>query len=338
MPSLVNNKILIVGGAGYIGSVLTRYLLGQGYKVTVLDALLYKNYFSIKSLIKNKNFNFIKGDFNNNFLLKKSLENVKDVIFLAGLVGDPISKKYPKRSRLINYYYIKKCFKRLNKYSINKLIFISSCSNYGLLPTNKLANEESKLNPLSYYAKDKVRVENYLIKNQKKNKFKTIILRFSTAFGHSPRMRFDLTINDFIRQLYLKKTLRVYDPLTWRPYCHVKDFSMIINKFIKKHNIKDKINIYNCGNNKNNFTKKSIVDKIKSFLPLGIVEYVGLEGKDKRNYKVDFRKLEKNLKFKTTYTVEYGIKEIISALKKEKYNKKEFSYGNFKIENCSRKK
>lgn len=168
MPSLVNNKVLIVGGAGYIGSVLTRYLLNKGHNVTVLDELLYNNYFGIKSLKKNKNFGFIKGDFNNNFLLEKSLENVKNVVFLAGLVGDPISKKYPKRSRLINYYNIKKCFQRLNKYSIDKLIFISSCSNYGLLPTNKLANEKSKLNPLSFYAKDKVRVENYLIKNKKK--------------------------------------------------------------------------------------------------------------------------------------------------------------------------
>ena len=337
MPSLVNNKILIVGGAGYIGSVLTRYLLGQGYNVKVLDALLYNNYFGIKSLKKNKNFSFVKADFNNNFLLEKSLENVKVVIFLAGLVGDPISKKYPKRSRLINYYNIKKCFQRLNKYSIDKLIFISSCSNYGLLPTNRLANEKSRLNPLSFYAKDKVRVENYLIKNKKKNKFKTIILRFATAFGYSPRMRFDLTINDFVRQLYLKKTLRVYDPLTWRPYCHVKDFSMIINKFIKKQNIKDQINIYNCGNNKNNFTKKNIVNKIKKFLPRGQIDYVGLVGKDKRNYKVDFKKLEKNLKFKTRYTVEYGIKEIIRNLRNKKFNKN-FPYGNFKIDNNPRQK
>lgn len=337
MSSLNNNKILIVGGAGYIGSVLTRYLLGKGHNVTVLDALLYKNYFAIKSLEKNKNFNFIKGDFNNSFLLKKSLKNVKNVIFLAGLVGDPISKKYPKRSRLINYYNIKNCFKRLNKYSIDKLIFISSCSNYGLLASNKLANEKSKLNPLSFYAKDKVRVENYLIKNKKKNKFKTIILRFATAFGYSPRMRFDLTINDFIRQLYLKKTLKVYDPLTWRPYCHVKDFSVIINKFIKKQNIKNKINIYNCGNNKNNYTKKNIVDKLKVFFPRGKINYVGLEGKDKRNYKVDFRKLEKELNFKASYTVEYGIKEIIRDLKIKNYDNN-FLHGNFRIENNSIKK
>jgi len=150
-------------------------------------------------------------------------------------------------------------------------------------------------------------------------------------------MRFDLTVNDFVRQLYLKKTLRVYDPLTWRPYCHVKDFSMIINKFIKKQNIKDQINIYNCGNNKNNFTKKNIVNKIKKFLPRGQVDYVGLVGKDKRNYKVDFKKLEKNLKFKTRYTVEYGIKEIIRNLRNKKYNKN-FPYGNFKIDNNPRKK
>jgi len=336
MLNLVNKKILIVGGAGYIGSVLTRYLLDRGYEVTVLDALLYKNYFAIKSLKKNKNFYFIKGDFNNYQLLKKSLENVKDVIFLAGLVGDPISKKYPRSSRLINYYYIKKCFQRLNKYPIDKLIFISSCSNYGLLPTNKLADEKSTLNPLSYYAKDKVRVENYLIKSKNKNKFKTIILRFATAFGHSPRMRFDLTINDFVKQLYLKKTLKVYDSLTWRPYCHVKDFSMIICKFIKKKITKEGLNIYNCGNNKNNFTKKNIVDKIKKLLPYGVIDYVGLKGKDKRNYKVDFRKLEKSLKFKTKHTVEYGVKEVITILKKNKYNKKKFFYGNYKIENSFR--
>jgi nucleoside-diphosphate-sugar epimerase len=326
-----NNRILIVGGAGYIGSVLTKYLLKKNHKINVLDNLLYSNYFSIKLHQKNKNFKFIKGNFNNLIKLKKSLKNVSCVIFLAGLVGDPISKKYPKKSRLINYYYIKKYFQRLNEFKINKLIFISSCSNYGLLTSNKLAKESSELKPLSYYAKDKVRVENFLIKNKKKFNFSTVILRFATAFGNSPRMRFDLTINEFVRELYFKKVLRVYDPLTWRPYCHVKDFSMIIKKIIEKNFNSKLFSIYNCGNNKNNFTKKDIIDKILKYLPKSQINYINSSGKDKRNYKVDFSKLEKELKVKTEYTVDDGIKEIISALKKNKYNKKKNLYGNFKI-------
>lgn len=328
------NRVLIVGGAGYIGSVLVRHLLNKGFKVTVLDALLYDNYNSIKSLRENKNFKFIKGDFNNHFKLKKALKNVLTVVFLAGLVGDPISKKYPKKSRLINYYYIKKCFDRLKKSNIKKLIFVSSCSNYGLLPSSVKASEVSKLNPLSYYAVDKVRVEKFLIKNKKKFNFSTVILRFATAFGDSPRMRFDLTINDFVRQLYFNKILKVYDSLTWRPYCHVKDFSMIIKKIIDLKFSNHSVEIYNCGNNKSNFTKNDIIKKINKFIPNTKVYYVNKKGFDKRNYKVNFDKLEKKLKFKTKYSIDYGIKEIISNLKNNHYknNKKIIEkFGNFKI-------
>jgi len=329
-----NNRVLIVGGAGYIGSVLTRHLLNKNFKVTVLDALLYDNYNSIKCLEKNKNFRFIKGDFNNYLKLKKALKDVVTVVFLAGLVGDPISKKYPKKSRLINYYYIKKCLERLKESYIKKLIFVSSCSNYGLLSSSMKANEDSKLNPLSYYAIDKVRVEKFLITNKKRFNFSTVILRFATAFGCSPRMRFDLTINDFVKQLYFNKKLKVYDSLTWRPYCHVKDFSMIINKIININFSNRSVEIYNCGNNKNNFTKNDIIKKIKKFIPNGKIDYTDVKGTDKRNYRVNFDKLEKQLKFKTKYSVEYGIKEIILSLKKNFYKVKKNSiqkFGNFSI-------
>lgn len=330
-----NNRVLIVGGAGYIGSVLTRHFLKKNFKVTVLDALLYDNYDSVKSLKKNKNFIFIRGNFNNYLKLKKALKNVSTVVFLAGLVGDPISKKYPKKSRLINYYYIKKCFERLKKSYIKKLIFVSSCSNYGLLSSDMRANENSRLNPLSYYAIDKVKVEKFLIKNKEKFNFSTIILRFATAFGCSPRMRFDLTINDFVKQLYFNETLKVYDSLTWRPYCHVKDFSMIIKKVIDTNFSNRKVEIYNCGNNKNNFTKNDIIKKIKKFIPNGKIDYADVKGTDRRNYRVNFDKLEKQLKFKTKYSIEYGIKEIILYLKKNFYKIKKESiqkFGNFSIE------
>ena len=152
-------------------------------------------------------------------------------------MGDPITKKYPnitKKINLENRKVIKICFKK----GFRKIIFVSTCSNYGIFDKNSLAKENSRLNPKSLYAKTKVKIEK-TFKIVKKGNSEITILRFATAFGLSDRMRFDLTINQFVREIYLNKKIEVYDPYTWRPYCHVKDFANIIFQIVSKENVKE---------------------------------------------------------------------------------------------------
>ena len=178
--------------------------------------------------------------------------------------------------------------------------------------------ENHVLKPISLYAKQKVKIEKFLLKN--KFKFAIIILRFATAFGVSPRMRFDLTVNEFVKDAFFKKQLEIYEPNTYRPYCHIKDFCRIINLVLNKRSADLDKEVFNCGSNNNNYSKIQIAKILKkSFKDLKIV--INKNVKDKRNYKVDFGKIKKVLKFKSKYNVNYGILEIINFLKKKKNSK-----------------
>ena len=159
----------------------------------------------------------------------------------------------------------------------------------------------------------------------------SIILRFATAFGMSQRMRFDLTINEFVRDLLFFKKLTVYDANTWRPYCHVKDFARAIHKIILTDVNKVRNQVFNVGDSSNNFTKKMIVNKITKKLKNNKVEFLK-NSVDPRNYKVNFSKINSVLKFKCKYSVNFGINEIIKYLKNNKsLIKKTKEMGNYKI-------
>ena len=195
-----------------------------------------------------------------------------------------------------------------------------------------MADEKHLLKPLSLYAKSKVKVEKYILSFKGKTKVEPIILRFATAFGSSPRMRFDLTINQFIRELILNKKILIYDANTWRPYCHVKDFSYLIEKILKFNKSNLAFEIFNAGDKKNNYTKKQIINKIIKYIPEAKIEFQK-HGEDPRNYRVNFSKVKKVLNFKANYSVEKGIFEIIQFLKKNKkfLKKKKEIFGNYKI-------
>ena len=296
--------------------------------VISIDNLIYK-----QNKPKNKkNFKFFKINLKEKKKISKIIKKNDIVVILAGLVGDPITKKYPRQSKKINEEYLLNSIKIFIKNNVKNIIFVSTCSNYGISKNNQLVNEKSKLNPISLYAKSKIKVEKYLEKISKKNNSKITILRFATAFGLSKRMRFDLTINQFVREIYLKNKLEVYDAQTWRPYCHVNDFALVINKIINYPKLKF-FDIFNVGTNKNNFTKKAIVNKIGKYLNIKNVKFTN-KSQDLRNYKVDFSKIYYQLGFKPIYTIEFGIKEIIGKMKKNHFRtlkrSKDF-YGNYKI-------
>ncbi len=326
------NKVLIFGAAGYIGCELVEYLIKKKFKVTAVDSLLYNNNFSLKKFRKKKNYEFFNNSKLNDKKIKEIINSSNFIVYLAGLVGDPITKKYPKESKFHNFDYISKIIKisRENK-NLDKFIFISTCSNYGIVKKNIFAKETQKLKPLSLYAKQKVNIEKLLL--HKKNKsINPIILRFATAFGLSKRMRFDLTVNQFVKDLFFKKNLVIYDADTWRPYCHVKDFCRLIYMTIMFKNKKIIGQVFNAGGDKNNFTKKGIVNLVKKKIKKNNI-FFKKNDVDPRNYKVNFNKVKKILNFTPIYSVQYGINEILNALKNNKIKKikKEKIFGNYKI-------
>ena len=317
---MTRRSIILIGGEGYIGTVVRNFFLKKKFKVNSIDNVIYKQ--SLKIDKSNKNFKFIKYDFANkkifNFLDKLDHENL---IVLGSIVGDPITKKYPDITKKINLEATERLLKYALKKGFRKIIFVSTCSNYGIFDKNSLAKENSRLNPKSLYAKTKVKIEKKLLKIVKKGNSEITILRFATAFGLSDRMRFDLTINQFVREIYLNKKIEVYDPYTWRPYCHVKDFANIIFQIVSKENVKrSKCEIFNAGSSKNNFNKMMLINKIKKYIK-NFKIVLQNDSADQRDYKVNFSKIKKVYGFKKITSIDEGIKEILKELKKGKFKK-----------------
>jgi len=331
---LKNNKILIIGGAGYIGSVLTDYLLEKDYQVRSFDLFIYNHNQTILPYFHKPGYEFFYGDHTDSKAVEKVLEGISHVILLAGLVGDPITTKYPKESEKINHDGMLNLIDLLNGKGLERVIFVSTCSNYGLIENDSLADENHELKPLSLYAKAKVAIEKYLLSLKDKVDYSPTILRFATAFGLSTRMRFDLTVSEFARELFMGKELLVYDANTWRPYCHVQDFAIVINKVLEASLDKVAFEVFNAGGEINNYTKQMIVDSIISFLPDAKIKYKE-HGTDPRNYRVAFNKIQEILSFEPKFTINDGIKELINALKQHLFDNVEQNknfYGNYSID------
>lgn len=301
-------KLLITGGAGYIGSVITNLALQEGYQVKVIDTLWFRKDIPLIHL-NNPIYQFIKGDICNKNIVKEIVKDVDFIINAAAVVGDPASKKFPDLTYRINYEACINLAELAKENEIKGFIFFSTCSNYGI--ANGLANEETVLNPLSVYAKAKVKSEEYLM-----NKIKGldwVICRLSTVYGVSPRMRFDLTVNDFAMNAYMKKYLNIFLPNSHRPYIHVYDLAKVIIELLKNFE-KVKNNVFNIGFSGENYQKIQIANIAKENIPDTKIKIVKT-GSDLRDYQVDFSKLKKFLDIKNTYTINDGVKEVLEILK-----------------------
>ena len=306
-------KILVTGGAGYIGSVLVRLLLEHGYKVRVLDNLMFGGE-SLVELLNNVNFEFIKGDIRNRNDVTIAMKGIDYVAHLAATVGDPACAKEPKLAKEINLEGSKLVYNIANDNKVRKFVFASTCSNYGKMKnSNDFVDENSELRPVSLYAETKVEFENYLLSQNKNNFTKPTCLRFSTVYGLSPRIRFDLTVNEFTKELALGRELIVFGEQFWRPYCHVVDLARSIISVMESDNRTD-FNIYNVGDTSENYQKQMIIEEILKQIPNGKVKYVKKD-EDPRDYRVSFEKIKKELNFKITKKVPDGIKQIIQAIK-----------------------
>lgn len=304
-------KILITGGAGYIGNTIVDLALAEGHKVKVIDLLWFTK--DIPLIHCNKsNYEFTKGDIRNSELIDKILTGVDFIVHTAAVVGEPASNKFPELTRAINYEATINLIEKAKNFAVKGFIFLSTCSNYGVV--NGMANENTALKALSLYAKTKVEVEEYLI--EKAKTIDWLILRLSTVYGASRRMRFDLTVNDFTLNAYKNKQLNIFLPYSYRPYIHVFDVARTIFALFNNFD-KVKRNIFNVGFNGENYQKIQIAGIVKKFIPDTEIKVVK-SGVDLRDYQVDFSKLKRFLNLKNKFTVENGVKEILNLLESKK--------------------
>jgi len=310
-------KILVTGGAGYVGSGLLRELLLNDYHVTCVDMLMFGGE-SLLDIWHNNNFNFIKCDINNWTEFDKILIDgqFNAVIHLAAIVGDPACKIHSELAMKTNWESTKWLLDKSIAYGIKKFVFASTCSNYGKMDNpESYVDEQSVLAPVSLYAELKVKFENYMLSEIEKNAdFCPTALRFSTVYGLSPRMRFDLTVNEFTKDLAMGKELTIFGEKFWRPYCHVKDFSNAFITVLEASKQKVAYNVFNVGDTEENYTKQMLVDEIVKLIPEAKIKYVD-KNEDPRDYRVNSDKIKRELGFKITMRVPDGIEEIMRMVK-----------------------
>ena len=296
-------KILVTGGAGYIGTSLVPKLLDLGHEVTVFDNLMVGGN-QLLPFFKYKNFNFIKGDIRNLKELKESVKGNDIIVHLAALVGFPVCRMNPDLAKETNVQGTINLIKACDK---NQIIFYGSTgSNYGAV--TDICTEETPLHPLSLYGETKTKAEQLLMKRGN-----TIAYRFATAFGVSPRFRLDLLINDFSYKCIKDGYLVVYEKNYMRTFIHVSDIAECFTFGIKNM---DKMmgNVFNVGDDNMNHSKEEVCNMIGKKTNAFIhYEEIG-EDADQRNYVVSYEKI-RDLGFKTSISVEHGIDEVINALK-----------------------
>lgn len=309
----MSERILVTGGAGYIGSVLTRQLLEKGYTVRVLDSLMYGGE-PIIDLFNNPNFEFVKGDVRNEDDVRKAMQNVNYVAHLASIVGDPACAQQPDLARTTNFDGSKLLYNIANEMGVKKFVFASTCSNYGKMDDpEQLVTEESKLAPVSLYAETKVATEQYLLSQPRTNTTQPTCLRFSTVYGLSLRPRFDLTVNEFAKELALGRELVIFGEQFWRPYCHVYDLARSVASVIEAPADVVSFEVFNVGDTTENYQKKMIVDEVQKVIPGAKVKYVS-KNEDPRDYRVSFEKIQTKLGFNVMFKVSDGIKQIARVL------------------------
>lgn len=302
------NSILVTGGAGYVGSVLVKNLSNSGYNVRVLDSLIFNTEKNFK-LFKNNSIEFVCGDIRNYNVLEKCLEGIDCVIHLAAITG-PLCDIVPKATRQINEIATHKLVNLCKQKNVKRFFFASTCSNYG--SNLKIVNELTPLKSLSLYSETKVNLESVVL-NAKDSDFEPCVLRLATAFGISPQMRFDLLLQDLIHNAIVYKKILLFGPDFWRPLIHVKDISKAFIIAIESPTKLISGEIYNVGDNEQNYRKLELAQLIQKFLPKTQIEIQKLK-KDPRNYKVSFNKIKNKFGFHSSKTVNDGISEILNGI------------------------
>jgi nucleoside-diphosphate-sugar epimerase len=313
-----NEHILVTGGAGYIGSVLTSELLRSGYRVTVLDNLLYGGE-SLLAFLSNPNFHFSKADITEPGTVRSAMR--KDwpcpdaVVHLAAIAGFPACQAIGKQAAWYhNVGGTKRVFEDAAGLGVRRFLFASTYSAHGISPDGKPATESAPLTPQSLYAETKVAAEEFLLSTGSSGPA-PLIFRLATLYGISPRTRFDLLVNQFVLDAYLRRELVIYQRGYSRSFIHVRDVVRGFLLGLKATDEKVKNQVYNLGTGDGNYTKDEIVGLILKRLPETTVTYKNLTfGGDARDISVSFEKIQTFLGFKAELSVDDSVRETVYAL------------------------
>ncbi len=300
-------KVLVIGGAGYIGSLLVRELLARNYRVRVLDNLLYGDE-AIRDLSYHPNYELMVGDFRNVEAVVRACQGIEAVIHLGAIVGDPACALEPSTTLEVNFAATKMVMEISKGYGISRFLFASTCSVYGA--TENLVDEQSEVKPVSLYAATKLDSERVIL-NAGGTDFHPTVLRLATAFGSSHRLRFDLVVNLLTVKALAEKKITIYNGTQWRPFIHIHDIARCFILCLEAPLQKVSRQIFNVGSYQMNFTLGEVAEIIRSHVP--DVEIAYIENEDKRNYRVSFDKIHTMLGFTCQKTIQDGVLEIKHA-------------------------
>jgi nucleoside-diphosphate-sugar epimerase len=307
-------RVMVTGGAGYVGSALTTALLAAGYFVRALDNLRYGGR-ALLGFWGHPSFEFVRGDIRDEALLREALQGVDAVAHLAAVVGDPACARQPDLARGVNLEASLQLLDLSRDLGVGRFVFASTCSNYGRMadPTHYVS-ETSELRPISLYAETKVAVERQILGAGRISGFCPTVLRFATVYGVSPRMRFDLTVNEFTADVLTKGHLVVYGEQFWRPYVHVRDVARAVIAVLEAPSERVSGEVFNVGATSENYRKQDLVALLQRRIPDAKVEYVRRE-EDPRDYRVCFDKISSVLGYRISRRVEDGIEEVMAVIR-----------------------
>jgi nucleoside-diphosphate-sugar epimerase len=323
-PGSSQQRILVTGGAGYIGSLLTGVLLQRGYHVTVVDNLLFGGE-SLLAYFSHPNFHFLKGDVCDASVLDlikpgangtAARDRYHAVVHLAALVGFPACQAVGKQvAWRYNVESVQRVFELAEEIGSERFIFSSTYSNYGLTTDGKAVTEDSPLHPQSLYAETKIAAEEYLLDIAKTSQCAPLLFRFATLFGISPRTRFDLIVNQFVLEAMTHRELIIYQRGYSRSFVHVRDVAEGIAQALSAPTEKIRGQVFNLGSDKGNYTKDEVVTLVKKYVDGLKITHKDLSfGGDMRDITVSFAKIKRELAFEPRISVEDGIREVRDAL------------------------
>lgn len=312
---MVKSNVLVTGGAGYVGSVLTRGLLAQGFNVSVLDNGLMTP-MSLREL-RTDGVTHVQGDICDGGELTTLLKGVDSVVHLASIVGDPACSVEPDLAWETNYLGTIRLAEACKKAGVQRFVFASTCSNYGTQADMEV-DEWTPINPQSIYARTKVMAEHYLLSIQSPV-FRPCILRFATVYGLSPRMRFDLAVNIMTVKAVLHREVTVQGGDQWRPFVHVADAAQAIVRALTTVTSTSMPEIYNCGSNAENYRLRDLGELIVREVQGASLSIAPSES-DRRSYHVSFDRIRRELGFFPKYRVIDGIREIQAAVRNGSYH------------------
>ena len=307
-------KVAISGGAGYLGALTAAELRGAGHEVRILDSLIHGQR-EVAEKLAAEGVEVIEGDVRDAEMQTALLTDADAFVHLAAIVGDPACARDPELAVEVNLDASRALFAAAKELGVERVVFASTCSNYGRMsdPTTPIT-EDGVLAPVSLYAEHKVEMEKMLLGGD----LGATCLRFATLYGAAPRMRFDLTVNEFTRELWADKDLEIFGELFWRPYVHVADAARAIRTVLEAPREQIAGEVFNVGSSEENYRKLDLAGIISERVPRGNISYVHRD-EDPRDYKVGFEKIRETLGFEPRMRVPDGVDEIATALDEERF-------------------